>query len=330
MTIYEIAAEAGVSASTVSRVANNKPGVKAATREKVKKLLDKYHFSIDAAAQGLVMGETKIVGILVEDLRLQHHTESAYIIERELAAKGYDTLIFNTGDDDTEKKRCICSLARRRAEAVVMIGSTFQNNAVKDLIREYLFDLPIVMVNGYIQLPNVYGILADEETGVRNCVEFLASKNRRKIAFVTYGDTTSNQLKEKGYLEGINLFCKDQKPIIVNMGRKGSIENSCSATKALIEQEKEIDAIIYATDFIAVAGLHELKRAGLSVPDDIAVIGIDNSQFAQLSFPKLTSLDNNLQVLSMSCASMLINIMSGKSAPHKSMVFSELVERESV
>lgn len=329
MTIYEIAAEAGVSASTVSRVINGKPGVKKATKEKVEALLKKYYFSPDMAARGLVAGDTRIVGILVEDLRLLHHTEGAYFIERELAAKGYDSLIFNTGNDDMEKKRCMCSLASRRAEAAVMIGSTFQNEVVEETIKKYLPEMPIVIINGYMRLPNVYGVLADEKAGIKSCVDFLSSKGRRKIAFVTYGKTTSNQQKEEGYIEGIARCKNGQEPLIVNMGEKGSIEESQTATRELIQKDKEVDAIIFATDIVAVAGMSEINRAGMRIPEDIAVIGVDNSRFAELSSPGLTSLDNNLRELSLIGASLLENLMSGKSAPHKSMVFSEIIERES-
>lgn len=329
MTIYEIAAEAGVSASTVSRVMNDKPGVKQATRDKVKALLKKYHFSPDVAARGLVAGETKIVGILVEDIRLIHHTEGAYFIERELAAQGYDSLIFNTGTDDAEKRRCIRSLASRRAEAAVMIGSTFQSEPVKAAIREYLPEMPIVIANGYLALPNVYGVLTDEEDGIRDCVRFLSEKNYKQVAFLTYADTASNRLKEKGYRDGMARYYEGTEPIIVNMGEKGSIEESRAATRTLLEQYPQVDAIIYATDYVAAAGAAEIQKTGRKIPEDLAVIGVDNSSYAIMGYPELTSLDNNLSEMSLTCANMLMSLLSGKSVPHKSMVFSRIVERES-
>ena len=97
MTIYDIAKEAGVSASTVSRVINNKPGVRKETKKKIQQLLAKYNYSPNEAARGLVTQASKIIGILVDDIRTIHHTDGAYIIERELVKLGYCCIIFNTG-----------------------------------------------------------------------------------------------------------------------------------------------------------------------------------------------------------------------------------------
>ena len=81
-SIYDIAKEAGVAASTVSRVVNNKPGIKAETREKIQALLDKYNYTPNEAARGLVKQASKIIGILIVDIRVTHHIDSAYYIDR--------------------------------------------------------------------------------------------------------------------------------------------------------------------------------------------------------------------------------------------------------
>ena len=78
MTIYDIAKEAGVSASTVSRVVNNKPGVHPSTKEKIEKLLKKYHYSPNEMARGLIKQSNHMIGILVADIRNVHYTDGAY------------------------------------------------------------------------------------------------------------------------------------------------------------------------------------------------------------------------------------------------------------
>ena len=96
-TIYDIAKEAGVSASTVSRVVNNKPGINEKTRKKVQQLLEKYNYIPNEAARGLVTQSSRIIGILIEDIRVFHHTESAYVIEQEMTRLGYSCLSLCTG-----------------------------------------------------------------------------------------------------------------------------------------------------------------------------------------------------------------------------------------
>ena len=122
MTIYDIAREAGVSASTVSRVINGKPGVNPATRERVRALLEQHHYAPNEAARGLVTHSSRMVGVLVADIRNQHHIEGAYYIADELAKLGYCALVLNTGGSDEQRAEGIRQLQTRKVEAAVLMG----------------------------------------------------------------------------------------------------------------------------------------------------------------------------------------------------------------
>ena len=191
MTIYEIAREAGVSASSVSRVINNKPGVNKQMREKIQQLLEKYHYVPNEAARGLVTSNSKLVGILIADIRAQHHIRGAYHIANELARHNYFCMILNTGNSDEERTACIQLLRQRQAEAAVLMGSTFRTTAVQVAIEQFLPDTPIFMMNGFIALPNVYGVLSDERWGIADCVAMLGRKGKRSIAFFVDQPTPS-------------------------------------------------------------------------------------------------------------------------------------------
>ena len=115
MTIYDIAKCAGVSASTVSRVLNNKPGVNRETRARIEKLLVENHFAPNASAQGLVSQSSRIIGIMMSDIRTIHHAESAYYVEQALQKAGYSCLIVNCGFTDESREAGLRLLASRRA-----------------------------------------------------------------------------------------------------------------------------------------------------------------------------------------------------------------------
>ena len=104
MTIYDIAECAGVSASTVSRVLNNKPGVNRETRARIEKLLVENHFAPNTSAQGLVSQSSRIIGIMMSDIRTIHHAESAYYVEQALQKAGYSCLIVSCGFADRSGK----------------------------------------------------------------------------------------------------------------------------------------------------------------------------------------------------------------------------------
>ena len=166
MTIYDIAKAAGVSPSTVSRVINNKKGVRKETKERVQKYLEMYQYSPNETARSLVNQATKIIGILVSDMRTTHHTDGVYYMEREFVKLGYCCIIMNTGTEEENKADYIQILSQRRVEGAVLIGSTFQTEYVKRAIEKYMPTTPVIFANGYLDLPNVYGVIADEQSGV--------------------------------------------------------------------------------------------------------------------------------------------------------------------
>ena len=183
MTIYDIAREAGVSASTVSRVINKKKGVNSEKRILIEGLLKKYNFEPDASARGLVQQSTKIIGILMSDIRTSHHAEGAYYIEQELKKHGYTCIIINSGFSDETREESIRTLFSRRVEAVMLIGSTFQTENMKKAIQKYFNNLPVIIENGFIDLPNVYCVLADEQNGIADCVRLLHAKGKKTHCF---------------------------------------------------------------------------------------------------------------------------------------------------
>lgn len=329
MTIYDIAQEAGVSASTVSRVINKKKGVNKNNRILVETLLKKYNFEPNASARGLVQQSTKIIGIVMSDIRTAHHAEGAYFMEQELKNYGYNCIIINSGFSDATREESIRTLFSRRVEAIVLVGSTFQSETMKKAILEYLGDLPVIIENGYIDLPNVYGVLADEEHGIADCVRLLHTKGKRHMAFINRGDTPSNNLKILGFQNALKGFSDCEDPPILRLNTdEDEWAESYAATRRLMEEHPATDSIIYATDFLAIAGIQALKDAGYAIPGQVAVVGVDNSVYARISSPRLTSLDNKLEQLSITCSDILVKVLRGEKVPNKMMIFSNIAERE--
>lgn len=334
MTIYDIASEAGVSASTVSRVINNKKGVNQETRTKVERLLKKYHFEPNASAQGLVSHSSKIIGIMMSDIRTSHHAEGAYFIEQQLQKSGYTCIIINSGFSEESRENGFRILASRRPEAVVLIGSTFQTDSVVKNIRKYLKTLPVIIENGYLDLPNVYSVLADEQNGIAECLRLLYRKGRERPCYINMNDTPSNNLKIQGFVSAWREHNPraDMQPPILHLQRSETEEEwqTCyNQIKKLLRRHPDIDSIIFSTDLLANAGVRAMTDSGLSVPGDIAVIGVDNSLYARLSHPQLTVLDNKMQELSITCASLLVRILNNEAVAHKMMILSDIIERES-
>ena len=327
ITIYDIARKAGVSASTVSRVINNYPHVKKETREKVLSLLKENNFVPNVAAQSLVTQSTKIIGILISDMRTTHHTDSIYYIERELSKFGYSCLIYNTGVEPEGQKKIMQTLSKRNIDALILVGSVYQNKTVADAIERYIPTLPVVMFNGYIKADNVYGVISDEKKGVEECVKLLSQKGRKNIAFVLNNKTPSNNNKLKGFEIGFEHYISDGNSYVLTTGSANdAIINKLAS---FIDDNPEIDSIIFSEDYLAMIGIHVILQKGKRIPDDIAVIGINNSRFSEITNPTLTSLDTMLYDCCTQSVNNLIHAINGDRISHKIVIEPVLVERNS-
>lgn len=328
MTIYDIAREAGVAASTVSRVVNAKPGVKEETRRRIQALLEKHDYSPNAAARGLVKRSTRMVGILIEDIRVSHHIESAFVIEQELTRRGYCSIIMGAGMGEQQKLECIRLVEQRRVEGVVFIGSKFTGEPVRQGIKKYLSAIPVVVVNGFIELPNVSGVVIDEKKGVESCMELLRRKGKRNIAFLLDQQSPSNLLKIQGYQKKRREYGEDPETLLYQAA-ESSVEEGYRATGRLLSEHPETDGIVYSVDLIAVGGVRAALDSGYRIPEELALIGIDNSIYGEICNPKLSTLDNRMFDSSVIAAEMLRVGMEEGICSQKHVLSANILERES-
>lgn len=332
MTIYDIAEKAGVSASTVSRVINDKPGVGEKTRRKIRKLLEEYHYTPDIAARGLVMQSSRIIGILIEDIRVSHHTDAIYRIEQDMSEHGYTCITLSTGAEPEKKQAYIRILEQRKVEGVIMIGSMFGEDSLKEEILQHLADTPVVLVNGDMDLPNVYCVIADEERGTEECVSYLVRKGYRQISYMKDAESPSNNRKLSGYRTGIlknglkeQIFQapgKDTNP-------QDSVNRGYAAAQEILNLYPGTDAILCGTDMLGVGCMHYLREAGREIPGDIAVMGVDNTIFGKIVTPTLSTLDNKLEESCQNAVRILLEAIDGRSSSRKVILPTEIIGRES-
>ena len=327
-TIYDIAEKAGVSASTVSRVINNYPYVNKETRAKVLKVIAESNYIQNDSARSLATQSTRMAGILIADVRTTHHTEGVYYVEHEFSKNGYSCLIYNTGTDPEQQARYIQILSQKKVEAVVLMGSVFQNVSVQNAIMVCMPNTPVAICNGYLDGPNIYGVTSDEHGGVMNAVKLLTSKGRKNIAFMTNRLTPSNQEKLNGFNDGCKLYVKGGSSEVIEV-QSGEVSDYEEATRKLMSERPDTDAIVYSEDFIALAGLHALYEMGIKVPEQVSVVGMNNSRYAQISNPALTSIDNMLYDTTLIAVRNLLEVLKGERVNHRMSIGTNIVERSS-
>jgi LacI family transcriptional regulator len=330
VTIYDIAKKAGVSASSVSRVVNNKPGVNPETREKIKKLLKEYNYVANEAARGLVTKSNRMVGILISDIRSIHLTEGVWEITRILSSKGYCTLILNTGNTDEGRAEGVRTMEERSVDALILMGSMFENPRVQEAIVQYMPGKPVFIMNGYLNLPNVQGVVSNERSGIHSCVDLLAQKGRRRLCYISDNMVRiSSRSKKLGFQEGIRANFGDDMPYYIYENVSADMTGGFGAMMKALHEHPDIDGVICSMDILACGALQAIRESGRVVPRDISVIGVDNSEFAETCYPRLTSLDNMIIESSVEISTRVISNLEGSpSSVRKIMLFTRIMERD--
>lgn len=325
MNIYDIAKKAGVSASTVSRVINNKPRVKAETREHIQRLLKKFNYSPNDYARGLT---TRTIGILIPDIRDLNHMTCAFLIQRELAANDYCSIIINTGAAEEDSSDYSRTLRQRQVDGLITIGSHYQMPRMAKMIAKSFSHIPVVMANAILDLPNTYGVLLDEVSGVAEMVELLWKKGRRNFAFVkSLKETAANQRKYEGFVRGMAAHgvTKDLRMYAC----ENSHEDGYATALAIMKEQADVDAILFSWDLEAAGAVRGLLDRGIKVPRQVAVTGIDNMLYCELCYPKLSTVDTKAEDMCLATARTMLDLLANSRVVRTVIIPPTIVERES-
>jgi LacI family transcriptional regulator len=329
MNIYDIAEEAGVSISTVSRVLNNKSNVKQATRAKIQRVLDKYHYTPSAIARGLVASSMRTVAIFTVDLRVPLYASTTYVIEREFSKRGYNVIVCNTGGELEETRKYARSLvANHQIDGVVLVGSVFNELGRDAELSGALKHLPVVVVNGQLDLPNSYSVLVDDVFGVFLAVEHLVQRGRRDLVYVKDLVNASAEHKHAGFIKALDeLGLRYARNMTVATAY--GLEGGRQAAAAILRRNPRPAAVVCAEDLTAIGVIKGLSLAGLRVPDDMAVTGYNNSEYSLLCSPELTTVDNKGEMSALSCVQLLESRINNDSTFSSMRIVPELVIRQS-
>jgi LacI family transcriptional regulator len=328
LNIYDIANEAGVSITTVSRVLNHKENISKKTKDKVEAILKKYNYIPNAIARGLATKSMKSIGIVTTNITDMHHAKSAYTMEREFNKLGYSVILCNTGSKTEESINYIKMLSERNIDGIILMGSVFNNNDIQSTISTYISNIPTVLQNGFLDIENTYSVLVDDSYGISMCVDHLSEKGHTDIIYVKDMNTYSAGQKKEGFLVGMNKhgLKLDENSIITT---ECGLDGGRKAVQKLIKSNKKFTAIIFGEDITAIGAMKELRHLGINVPKDVAIIGFNNSILAECCYPELTSVDNKVETTSFLSVKLLSDLIEKKNVASNILVRPELVIRKS-
>lgn len=331
-TIYDISQKVGVSIATVSRVLNDNPKVSKKTRAKVLEVMKEMNYEPNIFARGLGIGSMKTIGILCADVADIYLANAVSYLERELRAKGFNSILNCTGYEYESKVKGMKSLLAHKVDAIVTVGSHYieTNDNKNDYIREASEVAPIMMLNGYLNHRNIYCSLSDDYMAYKEATEYLISLGKEKILFLHGEETYSQRRKLNGYQDAMKLNGKtvNQELIVKSPGRIMGIKNELiNILSDRFPDGADIDAILATSDEHAMAALKYCSEMNIKVPEEVSIIGCNNSVISICSQPELTSIDNMCESLCVNVVGTLMNVLDRQKAPHKTIVSCELVKR---
>lgn len=287
VSIKDVAKIAGVSIATVSRTINNKDRVNEETRERVRRAIESTGFSPNTLAQNFRRGRTNFIMVVLPSIGDPFFAGVVKGIQSIAQQKGYNVLFSETKMNSDEFTSMLVS---RQADGLILLA-TVPPSGVEILSRERHRALPIVIACEAIQpemrhLPSVH---IDNVAAAKEATRFLISHGHERIAFIS-GTNTSLLTKDRE--AGYRAAMKAAKLPIQDgwvLEGKLTIEGAIKATRNLLHHAMKPTAILCANDDMAIGALHEIRSAGLAVPDDISVIGFDDIRYSQVVNPPLTT-----------------------------------------
>lgn len=329
MTINQIAVEAGVSISTVSRVLNTPEKVSPLTRARVQEVLARNNYVPNAFARGLVQSTIKSVGILTSDIRTLYHAIATHVLEDAFFSWGYTSYFCPAGNSVEKKLTYIRTLSEKRVDGLILIGSVFSSPVIEKHLRDYMPNTPIATINGWLSGDNIYTISLNQDIGMELILNHLQEKGYENIYFVAANvnqNTEKKILAFKRYTESRGIPLNENHNIFYC---EYTFESISAFAKDFLPLTKKKTAIIFRDELCAGYAYRAFRALGLSIPDDVAIVGYDNVYYPLFYDPPITTLDTQIEVLSSLAANTLHDIFSQKPVSQNISVAPKLVIRSS-
>lgn len=332
MTIYDVAKKAHVSISSVSRYYNHPELLSEATREKISNVLGKSDFIPNQMARGLVLDSMKSVGIMMNDVQNYRFSTIAYNLERSFFEWGYSTLLCNSGDDWRKIEQYLYMLSSRRVDALILIGSMFGNYDISPAISRYFStEIPIFSSDLDLDMPNSYSVTADHNYGMHSAVKHLAEKGHQELAFVTCTNSLNTTRKIDAFHRALNdyelPFNRDAN--LLRIPLSSAADPSLDVASIIKASGIAYTGLIFSTDQMAARAVSSLHFSGYHVPEDYAVIGYDNSQYALCCQPPLTSIDTQSGTIARVIANLVNDVFNQRAVGNHIIIKPTLVLRGS-
>ncbi|MCO1658290.1 LacI family DNA-binding transcriptional regulator [Pseudonocardia humida] len=305
-TIRDVAAQAGVSVATVSKVINDRYGVSASTIERVRAAIEQLGYESSLVARSLRNQRTNVIGVLVTDIE-PFSAELLKGAAKAIRGTGYELVVYSAGGEAAHavgwENRYLSRLSGTLIDGAVIVTPT---------VLAPSYGAPVVAVDPHTGGEDVPTIDSDNRRGAETATEHLLELGHRRIAFIAgRSDLESARLRETGFRAAMAAAGVPVDPALVVAGDYAEAL-SANAAHALLRLPDPPTAIFAANDISAIATMDMALTLGMQVPDDLSVIGFDNIPESTLTRPMLTTVEQPIQLMGQRAIEMVVAILRGE------------------
>jgi LacI family transcriptional regulator len=327
ISLKDLAQELGVSIATVSRALRSSPEIGQEMQERVKALAKKLNYRPNPFAQSLRKEAPRVIGVVVPNLVSHYYASVLDGIEEEATKSGYSVISANTHEQSEAEVRVIDNFISLHVEGIIACLS--QNTTNYSHFEEISqMDIPLVFF-GRTCLPEKFScVTANGDVAAQEATQHLIDTGSRRIAFIGGPNHLDMVRRRKhGYLEALreNHIPIERELVVCD---RIDYDWALNAAIRLLERDNRPDAILAFNDIITFAAFTAIKQMGLSIPDDVALIGFTDDEHARYVTPRMSAIEDQSSLMGQTACQLLLRQIKGDQGVCKEIVPQKLVIRD--
>ncbi len=321
--IRDVALKAGVSQATVSRVLNGLPTVRPEYRERVLAASEELGYRPNRLAQNLRRRKAEMIGVVVSDIENPHFTEMVRVIEDAAYHLGYRVLLCNSDENEEKQRAYLKVLAAERVLGVILSPSNPSGAEIGELLN---LGIPLIAIDRPVNDERSDAVLVDNYGGGRRAAQHLLDAGHQRIGFISSPEIETGVQRLKGYEDVMRRAGLPPR----SASGHSRIGGGAEAAEYLLREDDGLSALVIGNNLMAVGALEALRSRGLRIPEQIAIVAIDDPFWSKIADPPLTTLAQPVRRMAESVIALLVErLSSGRDRPRHLVFDFELRVRAS-
>lgn len=321
-TIKDVAREAGLTVTTVSRVLNNRGYISDDARQRVKTAMEKLNYQPNEVARSLHKKSSRTIGVIVPHIRHPYFAEMISNIENAAYKKGYRILLCNTQSKEEKEKEYIEICTSNRVAGIILFSGLV---AVDTFVK---MDIPVITMERFLD-NGTASVECDNRTGGAMAAEKLIENGCRNLMMI---GSTACEVELPADLRAIGFrdVCNEKGVSYVEIDPEESAYNEMTYGEMMedaLRRYPQTDGVFASSDVIAAQTLQVCSKLGLSVPEQMKIVGFDDVSIAQLTNPELTTIHQPIREMAQIAVGLLVDAAEGNLVAKKTVLPVQLIER---